>query len=186
MAVFFSEAAAAAMAEESVVLAVCARFDFPAGEARYWIGHGDIELGGEVWQGLGEFASVSGLTRARNDAAIPLSFTLSGVSDEVAALAVAEAEDVQGRAVVNYMQVFRENGSPLDAPAALWGGSMDRLEFSGDASAQGVSLVCEGLFATRHRAPMSFMGDAEQQRRHPGDLFFEHAAGTIEKKVAWP
>lgn len=186
MALYFSEAVAAYLAGKSITLAFLARLDFPGAEGRYWMGHGNIELGGEIWQGLGEFVSLSGLTRALNDVAVPLTLTLSGVDDAVVALAHRDAADLQARAAVIYLQPFTDAAMPLGAPVAIWTGSMDRLEFSGDVGSQSLSLVCEGLFTTRARAAFALMSDINQQRLHPGDTFFEHVAGVIEKRIAWP
>lgn len=186
MALFFTETVAAYLAGKSITLAFLSRLDFPDAEARYWMGHGDIELAGEIWQGLGQFVAISGLTRALNDVAVPLTFTLSGVDDAVVALASRDAADLQARAAVVYLQPFTDAGTPLDAPVAIWTGSMDRIEFSGDLANQSLSLVCEGLFTTRARAAFALMSDINQQRLHPGDRFFEHVAGVIEKRVQWP
>lgn len=186
MSLFFAAAALAAMQGDSLTLAILGRFAFPAAEKRYWLGRGIIELGGESWLGTGELVSLSALTQSMQDIAVPITFKLSGVDDEIAALAAAEANEIKGRAVTLYMQFFGSDLKPLDTPAAIWSGSMDRLEFDGAVDAQSFTLVCEGLFTNRSKAPFSLLTDLDQRKLYPGDKGLQHVAGLQEKLISWP
>ena len=60
-----SDVAARLRAGETLVLAIGVRLFFTSATQRYWSGLGELVLGGETFQGRGEFLKASGLEQVR-------------------------------------------------------------------------------------------------------------------------
>jgi hypothetical protein len=186
MALYFSETVAAALAGETIGLAVLGRFSFVEGERRLWLGQGRITAGGETWDGLGEFVSMSSLSSGAGDVAAPVTFSLSGVDEEIHALAVAGGQTVRGRAVAISLQFYNHAMVALDSPVVFWTGKMDRITAEGDLQSRSVSLICEGLFTNRSKPVAGLLSDRDQQARFPGDKGLQFVNSLIYKAVKWP
>jgi len=186
MPIYFSNTVEAALRGDTIGLAVLGRFDFVEGQRRLWMGHGPITLGDEVWDGLGEFVAMSAISSSMGDAATPVTFTLSGIDDRIYALAVAGAATIRGRQATVYLQFFDDaTRRPLDLPAAVWVGRMDRLTADADVSSRSVSLVCENLFSNRSKPPAGLYTSRDQRARHPNDGGLDFVNSLVMKTVKW-
>lgn len=188
MTLFFPNTVQAALRKQAVGAAFLGRLDFPGGEKRLWLGSGRVNYGGEWWEGTGELVSLSSIASGAADAALPVTFTLSGVDDDIYALAIsADPSEIRGRAATLYIQFFSPaTMRPYDDPVAIWSGTMDRMTATRSVEARSVSLICEGLFADRSRSPNGLYTDRDQQARSPGDLFFQYVATRVNRTVQWP
>lgn len=186
MALFFAETIRAAAAEEVVGLALLVRLGFLEGEKRLWSGPGEITLGGEVWQSVGEFGSISTMSSGPGDAASSVTFTLSGIDEQIYALATAGATTIKGRPAEVSLQFAGAGGVLLDSPAVIWIGRMSRMSADADAQIRSVNLICENRFTNRSKPPAGLYTDRDQQARFPGDLGLSFAASLIFKAVNWP
>lgn len=160
-------------------------FEFASGPQRYWDGQGYLTAAGEDWLGFGELGSVSGLEQSRNMGAPQTTFRLSGVDSNLLAIAVNSSSEVTGRPCSVYLQFLSAAGEPLDAPYALWAGTMDTLSFQAGTASQTITLTAETLFVDRVRTPFGLATDTDQRARWPGDRGFEFVASLIFKTVSW-
>lgn len=160
-------------------------FQFTSGTQRFWDGHGYLTANGHDWLGFGEMGSVSGLEQSRNMGAPQTTFRLSGVDDNLIAIAVNSASEVTGNPCTVYLQFLSAALTPLDAPVALWAGTMDTLSFQAGTKEQTITLSAETLFVDRTRAPYGFYSDTDQRARWPGDRGFEFVASLLFKTVNW-
>jgi len=161
------------------------QFDFTSGTQRFWDGHGYITTDGHDWLGFGQMGAVSGLEQSRNMGAPQTTFKLSGVDDNLIAIAVNSSAEVTGNPCTVYLQFLSSAGVPLDAPIAIWAGTMDTLTFQAGAKDQAITLTAETLFVDRVRAPWGLYTDTDQRARWPGDRGFEFVASLLFKTVSW-
>lgn len=187
MSLFFPATVRAALAGETIGLCVLARLGFVEGERRVFMGHGRLELGGETWSGLGEFVTLSQIAGGLGDAARPLTFTLSGVDDQIIALAIAGGTTIRGRPATVYLQFFAPgDGRPLDSMFAIFAGRMSRLTASLSAAQRSVSLIVENRLVHRAKPAAGLYSDRDQNIRSPGDRGLEFVNSLLSKAVPWP
>jgi hypothetical protein len=183
---YFSEAIAAALKGEAVGLAILGDFDFADGSMRLWLGDGVLDAGGHQWSGIGQWGGISSITSGAGDAAVPVTFTLSGVDEDIA-LKVSAGPSVRGRKVTISLQFFDgATMAPLDAPVLFWTGRMDLVSTEFDATSSVVTVTAEGGFVKRSKARAGLLTDRDQQARFPGDLGLEFVPSVINKQVKWP
>jgi hypothetical protein len=168
-----------------VSVATLFRFDFTSGSQFFHDGVGYLTADGHDWLGFGELISVSGLEQSRGMSAPATSFKLSGVDDNLIAIAVNSASEVTGNPCTVYIQFLSSAGVPLDDPVAIWAGTMDTLSFSAGVKDQSITLSAETLFVDRIRAPYGYYSDTDQRARWTLDRGFEFAASLIFKTVTW-
>ena len=160
-------------------------FEFTSGHQRFWDGVGYLPADGHDWLGFGEMCSVSGLEQSRGLGAPQTTFKLSGVDDNLIAIAVNSASEVTGNPCTVYLQFLSAAGVPLDDPIAIWAGTMDTLTFQAGVKDQAITLTAETLFVDRVRAPWGLYTDTDQRARWPGDRGFEFVASLLFKTVNW-
>lgn len=160
-------------------------FEFTSGTQRFWDGVGYLTADSHDWLGFGQMVSVSGLEQSRNMGAPQTTFKLSGVDDNLIAIAVNSAGEVTGNPCTVYLQFLSSAGTPLDDPIAIWAGTMDTLTFQAGVKDQAITLTAETLFVDRVRAPFGFMTDTDQRARWSADRGFEFVASLLFKTVNW-
>lgn len=166
---------------------------------RVWLGVGDIRPGinafdatDEIYSGLGELIDVPALQQLINGVADRISFHASGVSDEILALTAAGA-NVKDAAVTMGIALFGAQWQQLGPPRWLFRGRADYVSLqqqSNSGEGLGVTRVVElsvgSLFTGRRRRELSYLTNADQQARHPGDRFCERTALYSEATKSWP
>ncbi len=179
------ETVAALAAGHRINVAGLFEFEFASSTQRYWDGLRWQTFGAYEYLGAGQLIGVSGLGQARGLQANPVTFTLSGVDDDLIAIAADSAAEVTNRRCAVYLHFLTEAGMPLDSRVAIWVGRMDVMTFSIGVERQAITLSAESLFIKRKRAPHGYQTDADQQVRFPGDKGFEFMAMLRNKTVKW-
>jgi hypothetical protein len=184
---YFSETVAAQLAGHHVNVAILGHFDFVSEPMRLWLGDGPIRAGGHVWQGIGQFASISGLESAINGTAPMATFTLSGVDRGIVARVKEASAEVKGRDVTISLQFFDEDVRPLDNPYAFYVGIMDTmpLTVSGPDRAS-IEVTAESVFARRGLPLWGNLSDRDQNRLFPGDRSLEGLPQIPFRRRTWP
>lgn len=169
----FDEAGRAAAAGPAPCASVLAFFDFLDAPTRVHDGWGPIAADGYVWQGLGhrgDLVGVSDIESAAGGQAPPVTFTLSGVRDEVLDDVKNARVRVKGRRCEIVLRFFDEDRRPLGRRYVLYRGIMDRLVHrASDANTWTAELTAETKFTRRGLPPFGSLTDRDQQRRYPGD-----------------
>lgn len=184
---FFPATVAAQIAGRTVRPAVLAMFDFASNPMRLHLGSGKLRAGGQVYDGIGQFGSISGLEQSIGGTAPVATFTLSGVDAAIVAAARNGSDEVKGRQVTVLVQFYDEGYAPLDAPLIVYVGEMDLMKIAlrGPTKAT-VSVTAETVF-TRHGLPMwGTLSNADQNRLYPGDRGLEMVAQIPFKTAIWP
>jgi len=159
--------------------AVLVFMDFEGSPKRWWSGFGDLEVGGYIWQGLGDLITISPISTSYQPSASQVTFEVAA-TPEMLALALAAKSRVRDRDVTVFLQLFAltddagEAGQPIGSPVALFTGTMQKMPWSASGSTQrSIRIECEGLFFRRNMAPRGRLTDADQKARHPGDRGLE-------------
>lgn len=167
---------------------------------RLWLGVGPInpgvnalDLTGQTYRGLGELLNLPEFQHLLNGQAERVEFSLSGVSDEVLALASAESNNVQGKACDVGIGIFDSDWQLLGAVKWMWRGYADYLSITRSPAqtpdgqtVQTVALSVGSLMTGRRRRAFSYFTDQDQQARSPGDLFFERTPIYSDNSKTWP
>ncbi len=178
---------ASAVAGPVARLALLAWFDFEGDPRWYWTGFGDLQSSdGQVWEGTGEVASISGLAMPLGTSAQQVSFALSGVSARIAAMARQQSAKVKGRDCAVFIQIFNEDWSLRGPRRHVWSGAMDVMTYNGSDGVYTVELSAENIWAGRRKPAFGFYTDADQQARFAGDRGCEFVGSLPGKTIYWP
>ncbi|GEP12252.1 hypothetical protein [Methylobacterium gnaphalii] len=185
---FLSNTQRAAAQGATVIAALLVSFDFTDAPAFYWTGDGPLKTAdGQIWDGTSGLGQVDGLSAPVGTSAPQATFTLSGVSARVAALARQQSALVKGREVRVSVQFCAEDLALLDAPVEVYSGSLDVMTYQALGSGIfSVQTTAESPWTGRNKPPFGFLTDADQQARYPGDRGLELVAGLVAKTILWP
>jgi hypothetical protein len=155
---------------------------------RLWSGIGDLPVDADdvepedaVYLGGPDLISAPDFQQLINGTADRLEFTLSGVTSEIIALAIEEAESVKGATMhvgtVRFDDHWQQTG-PITWEAEF---RCDTLNVGSAPSDNGrtrtITLSVGSEETGRSRAPITLFTDADQRRVSPTDAFFDHVAG---------
>lgn len=185
---FFSETVAAKLAGREVSAELLCFMDFRDTPRRWWMGFGDVVLGGHTWQGLGELIAIEGLEQSVGTTANKTTFRLSGVDATVVQMARQSSDRVKDRRVQVFVQFWDvTDWLPLDQPYALWSGRMDQMTYAADGpQSRTVTVTAETIWAGRRKAPFGYYTDRDQNQRFPGDRGLEQVSSLVNKTIRWP
>lgn len=160
--------------------------DFQGGAKRWWTGFGDMDAGGQIWQGLGDLINISPIDTAYSLSAQPLTFDLA-LTQEMLELAMNAETRVRDRAVTVSCQLFdMATKQPLGASFVMFAGTMQKMAWSADGPEnRSLRLECEGLFFRRNAPPRGRWTDTDQKARYPGDRGLERLPRYISYETGW-
>jgi hypothetical protein len=185
----------------TVNLPALAYFDFRDGPQAYWGGEypfsSDLALGGSVtWQGIGKsgvLVAIEGLEDSSNLSSSDMSITVSGVDPAVMTVFKDEDRaDYINRLMCIYAQFCDADYQPLCPPYALRAGIMGTMTVDMVQDAQSgswtrtIKLPASNIFSGRSSAKSSFYTDRDQQKRHPGDKFFQFVSTLQDVTIPVP
>lgn len=192
---FFPETIAAKLAGRTVAASLLCFMDFRVTPRRWWVGFGDLDAGGNTWQGTGKLIQIDGLEQPIGTVAPKMTFTLSGVDSTIVSLARNASDRVKDRRCSVYVQFFDvtpTNGetmpwAKLDDPFAIWSGRMDQMTYAAQGPAsRTVILTAESLWTNRRRPAFGLLTDRDQNKRFPGDRGLEQVPSLVNKQSRWP
>lgn len=183
-----SETVAFQMAGGKPKVSLLVYFDFLSGPKRVWPGKYPLVSGGHTWEGVdAQLVQFDPGTPSVDGGASPFSIGLSGVSQEAVARVRAGESDAIDRTSQIFLQFFDEDWQVLDGPISLRKGRMTGFAFSGSGPVSRSILVrAEGALLARGRPPGTYLSDAEQQARHPGDKGLAFVASLQNATVVFP
>lgn len=203
---YFPDTIAAYLAGAKVQAEWLVHFDFTSEPMFLRLGgKGPLRtLNGQIWQGLGDLGSISGIEQAVNGQAPQATFTLSGIDADITRLALdsftAEVKGRLGKVFIQYFGVDDpddpDNQRVLDNPYAVWGGRFLQPSFRHEEDgSRSVTISAESLFSLRSRPQYATYTDSDQRARFPadpenpddpGDRGFEFVPSLVSKVVTWP
>ena len=180
--------AAAAGAAEVVRVMYLALFEFDSGVVRitsapYDVPY-DLDKDGEseVWVTTLGMGQASGIEEGTETQSYGMSCKLSGIPEESVSLALAE--NPQGRKAFFWKAFLDADHRIIPDPVLIFAGRMDTMPLEIGALSE-LTLNIESRLADWDRVRGGRYTDAEQQRRCPGDRFFQFTAPATEKELTW-
>ncbi|MGM5018728.1 hypothetical protein [Tardiphaga sp. 367_B4_N1_1] len=162
------------------------KFDFVSETKRVWTGFSKLRtLDGQVWDGLGELVSISGLSGMRSGSAPAGKITASGVSPDLLPIALGESDEYQRRPVAIFFQAFA-NRVPVYDPCPLLLRIMTTISIDRTGDTRSLSINHESPYVGRNNPANGWYSDRDQQTRYPGDRFCERAPFLFFKQERWP
>lgn len=147
-------------------------------------GYGELTIGGDVAQGIGDRGFAQASAGALGGSAQNVTFTLSGVDPE--AVALVEADEVARAPVVGYRLIWNNTGKILLGAHVFARGKLDKIntkEVIGGPAA--IEAVVENAARGLGRRGGRMRTDADQRLIKSTDGFFKSVSYAAEKQLYW-
>lgn len=153
-----------------------------------WSGVGEITFDGKTFDGVGSLGGVSAIAEQADGTASGISLSLSGIDPSFTQYLIEQP--YRGARVELYLGVLDQGFAQVTAWKRLSIWRLNAVSLAETASEDGevavtVTVECEGAFIDQTRARVRRFTDEEQQRRYPGDRFFEYMAAMQEVRLIW-
>ncbi len=173
----------AALEENVIAPVLFAELNFPSGYVRVHSGIGTITWGGYDWLGVGQFGTVDGLQEEAELSRKTVTYTLSGVPNDLIALALDDY--YQGRTAKVYVGFFDRTTYQLAAePELLDSGLMDVAK-SKEGKTCSISITAESRIASWSRPTVRRYTDAQQRAYFPSDTGMQFISQAAQKEIVW-
>jgi hypothetical protein len=166
---------------------------------RAWTGNGSFEKAadavdttGGTYLGLGEMQEIPALQQLVNGVASRIELSLSGVDDQIVALADEDAAEVRSKLVSLGLQFFDDAWQPLGDTLWIWDGEADVIRtdtVSGpDFNRSRVVTLSVGSLTTGRRRPrLNHFTRAQQRQRSADDAFCDRTGlYSRDTEIKWP
>lgn len=192
---FFTAEQLETLSASTVHLDLLVKMEFRTTTVYLWNGSTDLVTGGQTYRPMYGMGSIDGLSVPTGSTAEAVTFELNGLPSQdvdLLSLALEETPDVTQQLVTVYIQLFDEDWQPVGSPIGIWWGFMQPPRVSrsqmqdGEGSTQTISLTAENAFFNRSRPPYGRYTDRDQQKRSPGDKFFQFAPSLLFKTFTYP
>lgn len=192
---FFTPDQVASLSTGRVRVDFLTKMEFRTGTVYLWNGNTDLETGGQLWKPMHGAGVIDGLSVPTGTTADAVTFQLNGLPDQTTdllRLALEESQDAAQQLVIVYLQLFDEDWQPVGAPIGIWWGFMQSPRITrtpmqdGEGAIQSISLTAENAFFNRSRPPYGRYTDRDQQKRAPGDKFFQFTPSLLFKSFRYP
>jgi len=192
---FFTTEQIEALSQKSVRIAFLCELQFVSDTAYVWNGEYNLFSGGQTWMPLHGIGRIEGLGMSGDAASEQVTLSLSGVPDyepNILALALEQTPEANQQLVKVYLQFFDEEWQPIGVPVLMWFGFMQPPRVSRtttdstDGQVQSITVTAENAFFNRSRAPYGRNTDRDQQKRYPGDKYFQFTPTLLSKTFVYP
>jgi hypothetical protein len=163
------------------VLFVELRFD--SGTSYLHNALGSYTWGGHTWLGYGSLGSVGAIEEGDDLSPYAVQLTLSGVDSTL--LTIAQGTAIFERRVIIYIGFINDAGALTADPDELWSGSMEHMTISLGGGMDSITLQAESELIAHSQANGTLFTDEDQQKRHPGDTFFEFLSQIQNARIQW-
>ncbi|MEI4485593.1 hypothetical protein V8J36_05280 [Frigidibacter sp. MR17.14] len=151
---------------------------FDAAPVRFWTGYGEKTINGETYTGTGQLLSLGDMQEASDLSAQSVTLTLSGISSEIVALALAEPYQRRPCRIMF--------GEMTVAPVVtLFSGLMNTMTIEDAGESSTISLLVDSKLVELQRAKERRYTHESQQARYPGDTFFSYVTDLQDKSFNW-
>jgi hypothetical protein len=142
-----------------------------------WTGIGtlifdDADGASRTWQGAGGIGAVDTIGEATDGSATGVKGTLFEVPSEFRD--DIERQAVRGVIMELYVGTLNETYQQVDATVLLWKGRLDQYKITDGGATLSVEITGESRAIDQRRPAIKRFTDEYQQRKHPGDLFFQY------------
>jgi hypothetical protein len=144
----------------------------------------DLTWDGVVYKGAAGLGTISTITDKPGEAQ-GLTLEMFG-DDAVVALALDEADVVQGTPVTIRTAVISADTYRVLAADVEWVGTLDTMAISEDGEQSVVRVSAESKAVDLLRGTPMYYSDSDQRSVNPTDGSFKYVVDQIDKPVVWP
>ena len=171
-------------ASEHIYIALLYKAEgFTGGTIRRWTGFTNIDIGGETYEGSGDFLQVSAVEESAEISAKGASISISGIEPD--RLSEALTEDYTGNAVTISLAMFDAGGLLVDDPIVFFKGLIDVMTIDEDGTSATITVACESRLASLLQPRITRYTHQDQKKRFAGDKGFEHVEKTQEAEIVF-
>lgn len=161
-----------------------ARLEFDSGTVAWNSTRVNIDFAGHTYLGVGVLGSIATVKEQPGVKSQSVAITISGVKQEI--ISLAQTEPYINRKAYIHCSVRDADGQPVTAsPFLLFKGSIDDMEGE-DGKTASITVTLKSRLADWERPRKIRYSDADQQKIHPGDKFFEFIPQLSQRKLIWP
>ena len=151
---------------------------------RAWTGIGELSFGGNTYLGTGSFGSLDAVRESTDGSAIGAKVTLNGIPSEMA----GDIDDQfrRGARMDVYVLAVDESWTQVvGQPKLLQRLRTDTCDINDGGDVLTVVIQGESRMREQARPTIKRYTNEYQQRRHPGDRFFEFLSAMTEVPILW-
>lgn len=176
-----------AIAEQVVRPFLALRIELPD-PVYVWTGRGvltfdDADGGSHDWLGAGGLGAIDTVGEATDGSATGIRASLYEVPSEFRDDIADQA--VRGVTFEVYVGSLNETYQTVEATALLWKGRLDSYKITDGGDTLSVEVTGESRGIDQRRPAIKRFTDEYQQRKHPGDLFFQYVSQMTEVPILW-
>lgn len=150
---------------------------------RAWNGIGDLIWNGDTYTGTGVMGRISTLEEAVLPEARGVTFELSGVPQDLLALALGDMR--QGRPARIWVGAVDQTGAMVGDPYLLFEGLTDVPEIEDTADTVALRITAESLMIDLKRPRVRRFTPEDQRLSDADDLGFDYVAGLQDATLEW-
>jgi hypothetical protein len=169
------------IAAPNVTSILLVQMDFDGGTVYMTDAPHNVDWDGQTWLSMFGVGTVSDIVETDGEVT-GLQFTISGVPSSSIALALTEK--VQGRKVTVMLATLSATTLSVDQNA--WIGNLDVMQIGLEEGRATITVTAEHPLARWDQPNLLRFSHEDQQRLHPGDMFFEFAEKMADVTVVWP
>ena len=153
-----------------------------------WTGRGtfdypDADGAMRTWIGAGEVGALEPIGEATDGSATGMKVSLFNVPGEFRADIADQAE--RGALFEVYVGILDLDMQTVTAMKLFWKGRLDEYRIIDAGSTLTVEVSGESRAIDQRRPAIKRFTNEYQQRKHPGDLFFEYVEQMTEVSILW-
>jgi hypothetical protein len=172
---------AAEIQKQQLMPIFLAKFMFDSGDLNLWNGIGTLAWSESVYIGAGNMGSFSAIVETGQIRASSVTFSLSGVDQQIIALALQE--EYQGRRVRLWFGALDTNFALVATPFMIFAGRMDFMSIHEETERSNIELTCENELVILRRPQERRFTDEDQRLDFPDDSFFSRVPLLQDREV---
>lgn len=165
------------------IFAIFVKMEFDAADINLWNGIGTETVLGDVYNGVGDFGSISKIEESGEISPHNVTLQLSGLDEDL--IDEAMNQNYFGRDITIYLHAFsKSTGALLGNPLEIFAGLMSNMARTvGEADT--IELLAESELADFDRANNRRFSNIDLQDEYTGDLFFEYLEQLTDIRLVW-
>ncbi len=151
---------------------------FDTAPVRFWTGIGNRTLEGNTYIGAGSLITIGDLEEVGDLSAKSVTITLSGLTQEIVALALVEPYQ---RRLCRIMLGAVGSSDVIE----MFSGKMNTMTIEDAPEGATVNLTLESRLVELGRARPRRYNHESHIARYPGDMFFSYVADLQDRQIPW-
>lgn len=153
-----------------------------------WTGRGmltfdDADGGSHDWLGTGELGAIDTIGESSDGSAVGIRASLNQIPAEFRDDIADQA--VRGGLFEVYLGALDETYQQVLATHLIWKGRLDTYTVTDGGATLSVEVTGESRGLDQRRPAIKRFTDEQQQRKYPGDLFFQYVSQMTEVSILW-